>query len=202
MNDAAISQTWLESVSALGTGQVGTLLGWVAVVALGWIAWRRRRGRDSTDLLIVGGLWLAVRVGLLAIGQPILERPGSDWLTVFGHVFNLTPLTEEEAVRLIREPVPYYRYDQEAVRLILAESQLIPHRIQLLCRVAVEEMLKEGQGRIKVKHVETAISSLTGETSSAGLSYPPTPEVTAPGTHRLAETRTEYQPDGEDEETE
>jgi ligand-binding sensor domain-containing protein len=96
-------------------------------------------------------------------GEQLDQRPwkltGSDWLTVFGHVFYLTSLTEDEAIRLIRDPVPYYRYDQEAVRLILAESQLIPHQIQLLCRAAVEEMLKEGRGRIEVRHVESAIHS-------------------------------------------
>jgi hypothetical protein len=120
---------------------------------------------------------------------------GSDWLTLFGDVFYLAPLTEIEAVRLIQEPVPYYHYDKEAVRLILDESKLIPHRIQLLCRAAVEEMLKEGRGQIKVKHIELASRALTN------LPYRVAPMTDVETKKQLAETRTEYQTEPDDEDT-
>jgi PAS domain S-box-containing protein len=52
------------------------LLCWIAVLALSYIAWRRRRGEDVTDLLVVGGLLLALRLGLLVAGLPRQEQPG------------------------------------------------------------------------------------------------------------------------------
>jgi ligand-binding sensor domain-containing protein len=129
---------------------------------------------------------------------------GSDWLTVFGHVFHLIPFTEEEAIRLIVEPVPYYRYDKQAVRLILDHSQLIPHRIQLLCWGAVEEMLKARRGRITVEDVEASIRHLTGETAPPGVQPSATFALAADSkeqpVRRLAEGDAEYHANSENEE--
>ncbi|RLC90141.1 MAG: hypothetical protein DRI77_15040, partial [Chloroflexi bacterium] len=56
------------------------LLCWATVVASSYAAWRRRRGRDASNLLIVGGCWLALRLGLLLVGLPSPGRAGDDWL--------------------------------------------------------------------------------------------------------------------------
>lgn len=134
------------------------------------------------------------------------ELRGSDWLTVFGDVFHLTPFTEEEAIRLIVDPIPYYRYDKQAIRLILDHSQLIPHRIQLLCRGAVEEMLKARRGRIMVEDVEASICHLTGETAPSGIQPFATSVLAADSreqpVRRLAEGGAEYHTNVENEEAE
>ncbi|MBI1879121.1 MAG: hypothetical protein HYR94_13025, partial [Chloroflexi bacterium] len=131
-----------------------------------------------------------------ALDQRPWTLPGSDWRTIFGHVFNLTTLSEAEAIRLIQEPVPYYRYDKDGIRLILDESQLIPHRIQLLCRAAVEEMLKEGRGRIKLAHAQAASRALTSQP------YRVAPGTGAEATEPLAESGAKYHPDPDSEEAE
>jgi len=46
-------------------------------MALGWAAWRRRRGNDASGLLVVGGLWLTIRLGLLVVALP---GACGDWL--------------------------------------------------------------------------------------------------------------------------
>jgi len=56
------------------------LLCWATVVASSYAAWRRRRGRDASNLLTVGGCWLALRLGLLLVGLPSPGRPGDYWL--------------------------------------------------------------------------------------------------------------------------
>ena len=56
------------------------LLCWAAVVALALAAWHRRRGNDTGDFLIAGGLWLAIRIALLVAGLPGSGQPGDDWL--------------------------------------------------------------------------------------------------------------------------
>ena len=65
----------------IGLGVQGlALVCWMAVVALGYAAWRRRRGDDAFDLLSVGGVWLAARAGLLIAGLSRAGQPGADWL--------------------------------------------------------------------------------------------------------------------------
>ena len=80
MDNLAIGRNGLRPPPGLLTGQGLALLCWIAVVALGYVAWRRRRGDDVCDLLIVSGLWLAVRLGLLVAGLPESGQPGGDWL--------------------------------------------------------------------------------------------------------------------------
>jgi PAS domain S-box-containing protein len=50
------------------------------MVALGWVAWRRRRGSETSDLLIVAGLWLLTRLCLLVVGLLRPGWPGAGWL--------------------------------------------------------------------------------------------------------------------------
>jgi len=52
------------------------------MVALGWVAWRRRRGSETSDLLIVAGLWLPARLCLLVVGLLRPGWPGAAWLAV------------------------------------------------------------------------------------------------------------------------
>jgi PAS domain S-box-containing protein len=56
------------------------LLLWAAVLMPGWFAWRQRRGSDFADLLIVGGLSLTARLGLLVAGFPWSGGAGVGWL--------------------------------------------------------------------------------------------------------------------------
>jgi len=80
MNSTTIVQHSLGSPSTFVAGQILGLLCWTVAMALGWAAWRRRRGRDATDLLVAAGFWLAIRLILLTISRPMMEQPGSDWL--------------------------------------------------------------------------------------------------------------------------
>ena len=57
-----------------------TLVCWMVVVTLGYLAWRRRRANDACDMLIVAGFWLAARIGLLIAGLPGNGQPGDDLL--------------------------------------------------------------------------------------------------------------------------
>jgi hypothetical protein len=56
------------------------LVCWMVVVALGYLAWRRRRANDACDMSIVASLWLAARTGLLIAGLPGNGQPGDDLL--------------------------------------------------------------------------------------------------------------------------
>jgi PAS domain S-box-containing protein len=80
MGTIAVGQHSQSALPGSLAGQGPALLCWAAVVALGYAAWRRRRGTDASDLLVVGGLWLAVRLGLLVAGLPGSGQPGDDWL--------------------------------------------------------------------------------------------------------------------------
>ena len=70
----------LRPSTSLLTGQGIALVCWMVVVALGYVAWRRRRADDACDMLIVAGLWLAARIGLLVAGLPGNGQLGEDWL--------------------------------------------------------------------------------------------------------------------------
>lgn len=61
-------------------GQILAFLLWVGVAVLSRIMWRRRRGRDTTDLLIAAGLWLSIRLIVLVISRWVPGRPGDSWL--------------------------------------------------------------------------------------------------------------------------
>jgi len=110
MDNAAVSQYSLESLSSSPAGQGLALLCWAAVVALGWLAWRRRRGSNAADLLIAGGLWLVARMGLLVAGLPVSGRPDADWLTAALDLAGLVLL----AWPFLAPPLPVRQADQLA----------------------------------------------------------------------------------------
>jgi len=84
------------------------------------------------------------------------DRPESPWYNLFNEV-EIPPFSEEEARELITEPVKgVYRYDEEAVKRIIAYSQGRPHRIQQYCLEAVNHMLAARRTRVKVADVEKA----------------------------------------------
>lgn len=120
------------------------------------------------------------------------ELTGSPWFSIFGKQYQLTPFTPAEARQLIEKPVPHYRYQPEAIDLILERCQLVPRHIQNICRQAVAEMLAEKSGRITRHHVEIALNKLDNlpETATASLAYPQ-PESLPQQT--LAETKEPYQ---------
>ena len=82
MNLIAMEGHSLRPPISLLTGQGIALVCWMVVVALGYVAWRRRRADDACDMLIVAGLWLAARIGLLIAGLPGNGQLGEDWLVV------------------------------------------------------------------------------------------------------------------------
>jgi Cdc6-like AAA superfamily ATPase len=124
---------------------------------------------------------------------------GSPWSSIFGKQYHLTPFTSTEARRLITEPVPHYRYQPEAIELILERSQLIPRHIQNICRQAVVEMLVEKSGTITLTHVQTALTKLDDlpGMSATSMKDSSTEPLAQP---RLAETKTPYHPIVPDEE--
>jgi len=76
MNNDAVGWQVLRTLA----GQGLVYLCWATVVALAYAAWQRRRKNDAANLLIAGGLWLTVRVGLLVAGLPRAGQPGGDCL--------------------------------------------------------------------------------------------------------------------------
>jgi len=93
MGYAPVSLHPLSATSGLLVGQVIAPLCWIATVILSYAAWQRRRGDAPFNLLAVGGLWLATRLGLLSVGLPTPGRPGDDWLTAALDLTGLVLLT-------------------------------------------------------------------------------------------------------------
>jgi hypothetical protein len=84
----------------------------------------------------------------------IWNSEGSPWYNFFDEI-ELTAFAREEAEALIREPVEgYFRYDAEAAEAILAWSQLKPYVIQKFCIHAVNHMLEERRGVIRLSDVQ------------------------------------------------
>jgi hypothetical protein len=73
-------------------------------------------------------------------------------------VIPLGPLSADEAERLIRQPVArIYRFEDEAVMRIIAESNALPLEVQRLTRYAVQTMLEQDAESVTVTHVERAL---------------------------------------------
>jgi hypothetical protein len=83
------------------------------------------------------------------------ERLESPWFNLFLEM-ELRPLSHEETVRLIREPVKgIYSYEQEAVEAIWEHSQGHPQLVQQLCLEAVNRLLQEKRSRVTKADVES-----------------------------------------------
>jgi hypothetical protein len=87
----------------------------------------------------------------------------SPWYNFFDEV-ELAAFSREEAEALVREPVAgFFQWRPEAVERVLELSQLRPYLVQKLCVHAVNRMLEQGRGTIKVEDVEAARHVVEGE---------------------------------------
>ncbi len=85
----------------------------------------------------------------------VWKSEGSPWYNFFDEI-ELAAFTREEAEALVREPVEgIFRWQPEAVELILEHSSLKPYVIQKFCIHAVNRMLEEGRTTITAADVET-----------------------------------------------
>ncbi len=100
------------------------------------------------------------------------KSEASPWYNFFDET-ELPPFSREEAEALIREPVAgVFRWKAEAVERILELSRLRPYLIQKYCVHAVNRMLEEGRGTVRLEDVESARVAVEAE-SGAGASDPP-----------------------------
>jgi len=91
----------------------------------------------------------------------------SPWYNFFDEL-ELTPFTREEAEALIREPVRgFFRWRPEAVERILDLSRLRPYLVQKFCVHAVNRMLEQGRGTIRLEDVEAARPAVESEEARA-----------------------------------
>jgi tetratricopeptide (TPR) repeat protein len=91
----------------------------------------------------------------------------SPWYNFFDEI-ELAPFTREEAEALIREPVRgFFRWRPEAVERILDLSRLRPYHIQKFCVHAVNRMLEQGRGTIRLEDVEAARPAVESEDARA-----------------------------------
>jgi hypothetical protein len=84
---------------------------------------------------------------------------GGPWESIFATFHEIGPLSRKEAIRLIKDPVPNYRYTRKATQLIVQRSEGHPRTIQRLCHQAVAAMLQaeKKRGTITHQHVEQAL---------------------------------------------
>jgi tetratricopeptide (TPR) repeat protein len=91
----------------------------------------------------------------------------SPWYNFFDEI-ELTPFTREEAEALVREPVRgYFRFRPDAVERILELSGLRPYQVQKFCVHAVNRMLEQGRGTIRIEDVEAARPAVESEEARA-----------------------------------
>jgi hypothetical protein len=73
----------------------------------------------------------------------------SPWYNLFAIEIRLVPFTREEALRLIQEPVKgIYRYNKDAIELILQYSEHRPFRIQQICLTTINRVLAQKRHRV------------------------------------------------------
>ncbi len=88
------------------------------------------------------------------------ERLESPWYNLFLEI-ELPPLSHEETVRLIKEPVKgVYSYEDEAVEAIWEYSQGHPQLVQQLCLEAVNRLLQEERSRVTKADVESVYQEI------------------------------------------
>jgi hypothetical protein len=82
------------------------------------------------------------------------KSEGSPWYNFFDEI-ELSGFSREDAEALIRTPVEgIFRFEPEAVEVILEASSLKPYVIQKFCIHSVNRMLEEGREIVKVEDVE------------------------------------------------
>jgi hypothetical protein len=82
------------------------------------------------------------------------ERLESPWYNLFLEM-DLPPLSREETIQLIMEPVKgVYSYKDEAVEAIWECSQGHPQRVQQLCLEAINQLLQEKRSQVTKADVE------------------------------------------------
>ena len=80
----------------------------------------------------------------------------SPWYNFFDEV-ELSTFSREEAEALVREPVRgFFRWQNEAVERVLELSQLRPYLVQKLCIHAVNRMLEQGRGTVRLDDVDAS----------------------------------------------
>jgi energy-coupling factor transporter ATP-binding protein EcfA2 len=80
----------------------------------------------------------------------------SPWYNFFDEV-ELSTFSREEAEALVREPVRgFFRWQNEAVERVLELSQLRPYLVQKLCVHAVNRMLEQGRGTVRLDDVDAS----------------------------------------------
>jgi hypothetical protein len=97
---------------------------------------------------------VGTQLKLIATGTAIPE----DALGLATTVIRLGPLSEEEASKLIRQPVAaYYRFEDDALQRILTYSDRLPREVQRFARYSVQTMLEQDAPSVTVDHVERAL---------------------------------------------
>jgi len=132
---------------------------------------------ESVNQRLRGIFMKSVSENLVAVmsGVGIRRRWKSEvspWYNFFDEI-ELLPFSREEAETLVREPVAgVFRWQPEAVERVLELSRLRPYLVQKLCVHAVNRMLEQGRGTIRLEDVEAARDAAlteegTGEVVSA-----------------------------------
>ncbi len=113
---------------------------------------------------------LARKVKVVLAGTYISKEwhlQSSPWYNLFSREIMLPPLDEGGIKRLIQRPVQgVYRYDQEAVRRIIAYSDRRPFEAQRLCLHAVKEAVAKKKRHVSASEVEAALTSSLEERTS------------------------------------
>jgi ligand-binding sensor domain-containing protein/Cdc6-like AAA superfamily ATPase len=113
---------------------------------------------------------LARQVKVVLAGTYISKEwhlQSSPWYNLFSREIMLPPLDAKEVKRLIQQPVQgVYRYDQEAIRRIIAYSDRRPFEAQKLCLHAVKEALEQKKRYVTASEVEAALKSALEERGS------------------------------------
>ncbi|RMH75647.1 MAG: AAA family ATPase [Calditrichaeota bacterium] len=82
------------------------------------------------------------------------ESEGSPWYNFFEEI-KVGPISTEEALKLIREPVKgIFKYEERAVKKILEYSENVPYRIQKFCVNVVARAIEQRRRRITARDVE------------------------------------------------
>jgi hypothetical protein len=95
------------------------------------------------------------------------EGGGSPPFNFLSREIQIQPLKEEDARKLITEPVRgFYTYEPSAVDKIIELSELRPFTIQGFCLRAVNRILQDGRTRITADDIEAIKDSVLAEVRS------------------------------------